>query len=105
MDFNMIHRFERIQSFVIIVIASFLIIYPVYFQYNDLIEIDFLSPSPNFENLDPENLLGDDQNKTKIFVIGFSSEIYLSDFFCLGQLPRLSCQIISFDHPIPILRC
>jgi hypothetical protein len=99
------HGVERIQAFVVIVIASFLIIYPVYFQYNELIEIDFLSPGPNFENLDQENLVGDERNKTKIFVIGFFPEIYLFGFFCLGQLPRLSYQIISLDHPIPILRC
>lgn len=105
MDFNMNHGFKRIQAFGVIVIASFLIIYPVYFQYNDLIEIDFLSPGPNFENLDQDNLLGDEQNKTKIFVIGFSPGIYLFGFFSLWQLPRLSYQIISLDHPISILRC
>jgi hypothetical protein len=105
MDFKMNHGSERIQAFVVIVIASFLIIYPAYFQYNELIEIDFLSPSPNFENLDQENFLGDEQNRTKIFVIGFSPEIYLFGFFCPGQLPRLSYEIISLDHPISILRC
>jgi hypothetical protein len=99
------HGLERIQAFGVMVIASLLIIYPIYFQYNDLIEIDFLSPGPNFENLDQENLLADEQNKTKIFVVGFSPEIHLFCFFCLGQLPRLSYQIISLDHPIPVLRC
>ena len=105
MDFDMNHGFERIQAFVVIVIAILLIIYPVYFQYNDLIEIDFLSPTPNFENLDQENLLGDEQSKAKIFGIGFYPEICLFGFLCLEQLPRLSYQIISLDHPIPILRC
>ena len=98
------HFFGRIQALAVIIIASFLIIYPVYFQYNDLMEID-LSPGPSFENLDQENLLGGEQNKTKIFVIGFSFAIYLFGFFCVGQLPRLSYQIISLDHPIPNLRC
>jgi hypothetical protein len=99
------YGFEKIQPSLVIVIASFLIIYPVYFQYIELTEVDFLSPSPNFENLDPENLLGDDQNKTKMFVFGFSPGIYLFDFFCLGQLPRSSYQIVSLDYPISILRC
>lgn len=105
MNFNMNHRFERIQAFVVIVIVSFLIIYPVYFQYNDLIEIDFLSPIPNFENLDQENLLGDEQNKANIFTISFSPEICLFGYLCLQQLSRLCYQMISLDHPIPILRC
>lgn len=99
------NRPERIQSFLVIMISFFLVVYPVYFQYNNLIEIDFFSPNPTFENLDQENLLADEQNKIKIFVRSFSPVTSLFCFFCIGQLLRLSFQSFSLDQPISVLRC
>jgi len=86
-------------------ISFFLVVYPVYLQYNNLIEIDFFSPNPTFENLDQENLLADEQNKIKIFVRSFSPVTSFFCFFCIGQLLRLSFQSFSLDQPISVLRC
>lgn len=103
-NFDMKNRPERIQSFLVLIISFFLAVYPVYFQYNDLIEIDFLSPDPILENLDQEDLRADEQNKTKIFVLIFSPEISFSGSSSTGHLPCLSSPIFSLDQPISVLR-
>jgi hypothetical protein len=104
-NFNMKNRPERIQSFLVILISFFLVVYPVYFQYNNLIEIDFFPPNPALENLDQEDQLGDEQNKTKIFILIFSAVISFFGFSWIGQLPRLSFHIFSLDQLISVLRC
>lgn len=104
-NFNMKNRPERIQAFLVIAISFFLLLYPAYFQYNKLIEIDFLSPNPTFENLDQEDLFADKQSKTKMFTLSLFPVISLSGFHLLRQLPRLSLQIFSIDQPVFILRC
>jgi hypothetical protein len=96
---------QRIQSTLIIFTALLLAVYPAYFQYNDIIEIDFLSPHHSFENPDQENLLVDKVNKTKIFVPSFSPAISFACFFSLAHLPDLSLQIFCLDKPTSVLRC
>ena len=64
-DFKMHNSSARISSFLVITISFLLVVWPAYLQYNDLIEIDFLSPDPTFENLDPDNLLTDKQDRTE----------------------------------------
>jgi len=96
---------ERIQSFLVVIISFLLMVWPAYLQYNDLIEIDFLSPDPAFENLDPDNLLADNHDKTKTFVPTISPAISFLGFFCIGTLPCHSFQIYFPDQPISVLRC
>jgi len=98
-------RAERIQSILAIFIAFSLAVCPAYFQYNSIVETDFLSPHHAFENRDQENLLADKQDKTKIFVQSFSPIISFSSLFSMEKLPRLSFQIFSFDQRISVLRC
>jgi hypothetical protein len=98
-------RSREIQPLLILVIFFLLAVCPAYLQYNDLIEIDSLSPHPSFENLDQENSLADEQSKTKVFVLNPSPEIFLLGVFFPEPLPRLSFQIFSPDHPTAILRC
>ncbi|HYB21710.1 MAG TPA: hypothetical protein VEH09_12315, partial [Thermodesulfobacteriota bacterium] len=38
---SMKNRLERTQCFLVIIISFFLAVYPVYFQYSDLVEFDF----------------------------------------------------------------
>jgi len=96
---------RKSQPLLVIAICSLLALCPAYLQYNDLIEIDSLSPHPAIENLDQENSLADEQSKTKILVLNSSPEIFLLGIFFGEPLPRLSYQIFSLDQPATILRC
>ena len=86
-------------------ISFLLAVCPAFLQYNDVTEIDCLSPHPSIENLDQENLLTDEQSKTKIFVLNSSPEIFLLGISFREQIPRLSSQAFSPDQPTSILRC
>ena len=96
---------RKIQPLLIMAISFLLAVCPAFLQYNDVTEIDCLSPHPSIENLDQENLLTDEQSKTKIFVLNSSPEIFLLGIFSSEPLPRLSYQIFSLDQPTAILRC
>ena len=95
----------KIQFLLAIGISFVIAAYPVYLQYNSFIEIDFLSPHPSFENLDQENLLADEQSKTKIFVLNSYPEVFLLGIFFEEHLPRLSFRVFSLHQPASILRC
>jgi hypothetical protein len=95
----------RIKFLLAIGISFVLIAYPVYLQYNNLIEIDFLSTHPSFESLDQENLLADEQSKIKIFVPNSSPEVNLLKIFFQEQVPRFSFQVFSLQPSASILRC
>jgi hypothetical protein len=96
---------QRIQFLLAIGISFVIAAYPVYLQYNSFIEIDFLSTHPSFENLDQENLLADEQSKSKVFVLNSSPEVFLFGIFFEEQLPRLSFRVFSLNQPASILRC
>jgi len=98
-------RPRAIQPLLIMAIFSLIAVCPAYLQYNNLIEIDSLSPHPSFENLGQENSLADEQSKTRIFVLNPSPEIFLLGIFFREPFPCLSFQIFSIDHPNAILRC
>ena len=99
------NRPERILSSLAIIISFLVAFCPAYLQYDSLIEIDFLSPVPGFENPDSDNLLSDEQSKTKIFVSGFSPAISHLGVCGVGQPPQLSPPIFHPDPPIGVLRC
>lgn len=103
--FTMRTKPQRIKFLLAIGIAFFIVAYPAYLQFNRFIEIDFLSPHPSFENLDQENLLADEQSKTRLFILKSSPEVFLLGIFLEEQLLRLSFQIFPFNHPVSILRC
>ena len=96
---------KRIKFPLAILTAFLLAVYPVYFQYNDIVEIDFLSPFSSFENPDQENLPSDKQNKIKIFAQGFSSAISLVGFSLTEPLPDFSPRIFYLDEITSVLRC
>jgi len=101
----MYNNSARIPSFLVLIISFLLVVWPAYLQYNDLIEIDFLSPDPTFENLDPDNLLTDKHDRTEIFVPTFCTAISFLAFFYIGHLLRYSFQDFSSDWSISVLRC
>lgn len=86
-------------------ISFFLLLHPAYLQYNNLVEVDFFSSNPTFENLDQEDMLADQQSKVKVLASSISTVIFLLRINLVAQLPRLSFQIFSFDHQTYILRC
>ncbi len=96
---------QRIKILLAVGISLLLAAYPGYLQYNSLVEIDFLSTHPSFENLDQENLLTDDQSKTKIFVLNSSPEVFLLGIFFEDHLRPLSIKVFSPHQPVFILRC
>ena len=98
-------RPRKPQPLLVIAICSLLAVCPAYLQYNDLMEIDSLSPHPSIENLDQENLLADEQNRIKIVVLSFSPVISLFSNLSSEEIPRLSFQIFSLDDLTAILRC
>ncbi len=99
-------RLKKAQPFLLVLaICLLLALCPAYLQYNDLTEIDFLSPHPSFENPDQENLLSDDQGRSKISVLTFSPEISLFGYFFSEPIPRVPFQIFSRELPATQLRC
>lgn len=80
--------------------------YPICLQYNNLSEIDFFSPIPAFEILDPEDLLADERKQEiKIFTLNFSSPFQIFSLNFLVQSLTLSFQGLSCDRPLSVLRC
>jgi hypothetical protein len=99
------NRRGRIQFFLVMAISFWLGMYPIYVQYDNLSEIDFFSPIPSFEILDPEDLLAHEENKEKILALCLS--FGLSSLpFCPGS-PFLFpfFQTFFFDQLPSILRC
>jgi hypothetical protein len=96
---------QRIKFLLAMGISFLLAAYPAYLQYNSFIEIDFLSTHPSFENLDQENLLADEQNKVKTFVVNSSPELFLLGIFSAEPFPPHSFQVLSPRQPASILRC
>jgi hypothetical protein len=99
------NRPEGIQSFLVITISFLLVVWPAYLQYNDLIELDVLSPNSALENFDPDNLLADKHDKTNLSVTTISPPISFFIFFWVAHLAHLSFQICSPDQPFSVLRC
>ena len=80
--------------------------YPICLQYNNLSEIDFFSPIPAFEILDPEDLLADERKQElKILTLNFSCPAQILSLNCLVQSLTLSFQGLSCDRPLSVLRC
>ncbi len=86
-------------------ISLFLVFCPAYLQYNDLIEIDFLSPGPSFENSDSENLTADQHYKFNLGLPVFSPDTIFADCSPLGEPLQLGFPILSLVQPIFVLRC
>jgi hypothetical protein len=96
---------QKIKFLLAVGVSFLLAAYPAYLQYNSFIEIDFLSTHPSFENLDQENLLADEQNKVKTFVVNSSPEVFLLGIFFAEHFPPPSSQVLSPHLPASILRC
>lgn len=94
----------RIRSLLIKGISFWIVMYPIYLQYNNLSEIDIFSPIPIFECLDQEELLIPEVNKAKIFGLRFSFSFFSLSFSFVDRFSFLSFPSRSFDQLISILR-
>jgi len=78
-------------------------LFPAYLHYNYLINADFPSPDPIFQNLDKENLPFDRQDKSVVFESGDLSNIRGTHFF--ESLPYFSFQTSSPNQKTIVYRC
>ena len=103
--FTMRMKSQRIQYLLAIGLSFMIAAYPGYLQYSSFNEVDFLSAHASFENLDQENLLTDEQSKTRIFLLNSCPEVFLLGIFSEEQLLRLSFRVLSSHQTASILRC
>jgi hypothetical protein len=99
------HRQGKIHSFLIIAISFWVGLFLTCQQYNNLLEIDFSSPTPTLEILDQEFLQADEEKKAKVFALRFSCALFPFHFSFIEPFPFFSFQTLSFDQPISVLRC
>jgi hypothetical protein len=103
--FRMKGRFRISQAPLVIAICFLLVVCPAFLLYNDLVQIDFLSPDLSFENLDQENSLVDGQSKSRISAFNPSPEFFLPGIFFSVALFCFSGWVFSAEQPVPVLRC
>jgi hypothetical protein len=94
---------RRFQFFLVILISSFFAVFPAYLHYNYLVEADFPSPVPAFENLDQDYLLVSQQNK--LIASGSSDSYGLRENDLLEYLADFDFQTSSAYQKTFNLRC
>ncbi len=99
------NKVGRFQSFLIIGISFWVVMYPIYLHYDNLSEIDFSSPGPAFEVLDQEDFLAQEENKAKIFALRFCCAFCPLSFSLGGPFSFIPFHPPFFDQLISILRC
>jgi hypothetical protein len=94
---------KKTKVFLTVTISFFVLVFPAYLLYNGVVEIDFPSAKPTFENLDQDYLLANQQNRS--FVFGQCTSFFILETYLFRQLPRLSFGISSLDQKPSVLRC
>jgi hypothetical protein len=94
---------KRIQILLILSISFLMSLFPAYLDYNYLIENDFSSPNPVFQNLDDENLLVEQQDKSIAFESCDLSNIRGALF--PESLACLSFQTSALNRDTIVYRC
>jgi hypothetical protein len=97
------YNLKKTNVFLIVSISFFVLVFPAYLLYNGVIETDFPSDKPTFENLDQDYLLANEQNRS--YAIGPSTSFFILETYLFRQLPRLSFGISSLDQKLSVLRC
>lgn len=98
------NKLGKLYIFIAILISFLLIACSAYSHCDKLIEVDFLSSHPSFENHDLESLVADKQNKAKIIVQSSFPIISFSMYFCSERFPHVSSPILSPNGSTSILR-
>jgi len=99
------HRHGKIHFFSIIAISFWIGVFLTCLQYNNLLEIDFFSPTQTLESLDQEFLQANEEKKAKVFTLRFSRAFSPFHFSFIEPFPFFSFQSLSFDQCISVLRC
>jgi hypothetical protein len=94
---------KGIQILLIISISFFTALFPAYLNYNYLIEADFPSCDPIFQNLDDENLLVEEQSQSVVFDPWNLSSLRGTSF--LERLPYFSSQRSPLNQKTIVYRC
>jgi hypothetical protein len=94
---------KKTNVFLAVSISFFVLVFSAYLLYNGVIETDFPSDKPTFENLDQDYLLTNEQNRS--YAIGPSTSFFILETYLFRQLPRLSFGISSLDQKLSVLRC
>jgi hypothetical protein len=94
-----------IQTLLVIVISSFILVFPAYLHYSNLAGAKLLSTDLSFENPDQEDVFSDQQSQSKTFVSIVFEIKFLPGTNLHGQMSRF-CFLSSFlDQETLILRC
>jgi hypothetical protein len=101
--FDMNKKQKRIQIFLAISFIFFFLVSSSYLYYSNYIENDFLPAKPTFDNLDPDYLLTNQQNKS--FAFGQNISLFIIETYLFQQLPHLYSGISSLSQKLFVLRC
>jgi len=80
-------------------------VFPAYFIYYNLENLDILSPHQTFEKMDPNDLLVILEDKEKVAGMFVFSIIPLLEMITFDQIPSLSFEAVSLNSKVLILRC
>jgi hypothetical protein len=94
-----------IQIFLVIIISLFIPISLAYLNYYNLAKADFISLDLSFENPDQENLLLDQQNESKVFILSAFSILFPSGINLLKKFPPFFLTMCFSDQKTFVLRC
>jgi len=98
-------RLKRIQPFLSIVISLFILVLWVYFNYDSLAGVDFLSSALSYQNLDEESPLGDSLNKSGVFAQSLTCFVSLAKLYLSVQPLHPNPQASFLQQRTSALRC
>ena len=94
---------KGIQILLIMVISFFMLLFPSYLHYNYVVDADFTSSDPIFQNLDDDHLLVERQDEFVVFESCDFSNI--RGAFFLESLACLSFQTSALNRDTIVYRC
>ena len=87
------------------IISFSILVFPAFFNYYTLQDLDVVYPSQSFEKPDQNDLLVILEDKEKISGLSFFSIIPLLEIILLKNIPSHFFQALSLDPKVLILRC
>jgi hypothetical protein len=103
LGFPNVKKKHQIRIFLVIAISLFLPLLSAYMDYYVLMEADFLSASPKFENTDLDCLLLNKKEKFTVFS-GFSYAFWVASNL-IEHLSGFYYQVTCPQVKTPVLRC
>jgi hypothetical protein len=94
-----------IQIFLAILISCYIFVFPAYFRYSALSDIDLFSTDLNYENSDQDDQLDVQQHESDAFPSNALSIPFLPEANFFVEFSYCLFQLASFDQRACILRC